>query len=240
VGNYGKVKKAANIETKEKVAVKIINKRLMNEAEATNAMQEIEIISQLHHPNVIRFIEVIDTGERLYLFMERIKGSRPLKQLIEEGISEIKSKDLFKQLTMAIQYCHSMCVVHRDIKPTNILIQINGQLKLIDFGLSAVIESGKLLRTFCGSPSYVAPEILLFNKYSGKSADIWSLGIVLYAMLTSKVLFDCLQKVLTFDWQPPDNVSKECKDLLTKIIVFVPTQRISAEEILAHPWFSEI
>jgi len=210
----------------------------MSELE-TNAMQEIEILRKLHHPNVIRFINVINTDDRLYLFMERIKGC-PLKELIDEGISEIKSKDLFKQLTMAIQYCHSMCVVHRDIKPTNILIQINGQLKLIDFGLSAVIESGKLLRTFCGSPSYVAPEILLFDKYSGKSADIWSLGIVLYAMLTSKVLFDCLQKVLTFDWQPPDNVSKECKDLLTKMIVFVPTRRISAEEILAHPWFSEI
>jgi len=240
VGNYGKVKKATHLETKEKLAVKIINKRLMSEQEATNAMQEIEILSKLHHPSVIRFIEVIDTNERLYLFMEHMHGSRPLKELIEEGISETKSKDLFKQLTVALQYCHSIHIVHRDIKPTNILIQTNGQVKLIDFGLSAIIESGKLQGTFCGSPSSAAPEILLFDNYSGMSADIWSLGVVLYAMLTSKVPFDCLQKILAFEWNHPENVSKECKDLLAKMIVFEPSQRISAEEILLHPWFSEI
>jgi len=237
-GTYGKVKKANHLETGAEVAVKIINKKLMNEQEANRAMKEIEILRSLDHPNIIRFRDVVDTGDRLYLFMEYMKDSQTLKPLIEKEFSEDKAKAIFRQLVGALLYCHSMRIVHRDIKPANVLVCESGYVKLIDFGLSAIIESGKLQGTFCGSPSYVAPEIVLSNMYSGVSADTWSLGVLLYAMLTSKLPFENLQQTLACKWEQPQNISEECKDLLAKMIVRDPSQRISIKEILTHPWLS--
>jgi len=237
-GNYGKVKKANHIETGAEVAVKIINKKLMNEQEANRAMTEIEILRSLDHPNIIRFRDLVDTGERIYLFMEYMKDSQTLKPLIDKGLSETQAKAIFRQLVDALLYCHVMHVIHRDIKPANILVRKDGHVKLIDFGLSAIIESGKLQGTFCGSPSYVAPEIVLSNLYSGTSADIWSLGVLLYAMLTSKLPFENLQQTLACQWEQPQNISEECKDILAKMIVCDPSQRISTKDILTHPWLS--
>jgi len=237
-GTYGKVKKANHLETGAEVAVKIINKKLMNEQEAKKAMTEIEILRSLDHFNIIRFRDLVDTGERIYLFMEYMKDSQTLKPLIDKGLSEAQAKAIFRQLVDALLYCHLMHVIHRDIKPANILVRKDGHIKLIDFGLSAIIESGKLQGTFCGSPSYVAPEIVLSNTYSGLSADIWSLGVLLYAMLTGKLPFENLQQTLACEWEQPQNISEECKNILSRMIVCDPSQRISTKEILTHPWLS--
>jgi len=237
-GNYGKVKRASRIDTGAEVAVKIINKKLMNEEEQVRAMREIEILKRLDHPNIIQFHEMIDTRERLYLFMEYIEGGTTLKKYIEKGLSEAEARDLFKQIAMAISYCHSMQVIHRDIKPTNVLIDGSGRAKLIDFGLSAVSEAGKLQGTFCGSPAFAPPEIILGTKYQGPAADVWCLGVLLYSMVANKLPFDCLAKILACSWVLPENVSTECCDLLSKMIVYDPNHRIGMLDVLNHPWLN--
>jgi PAS domain S-box-containing protein len=237
-GNYGKVKKAHRIDTGEEVAVKIINKKLMNEEEGGRALREIDILRRLDHPNIIRFHEMVDTCDRLYLFMEYMEGGHTLKKYIEKGLSEQESKELFRQIATAILYCHTMQVVHRDIKPTNILIDSTGRAKMIDFGLSAISEAGKLQGTFCGSPAYAPPEIILGTKYMGPAADVWSLGVLLYAMVANKLPFDCLGKILACNWTRPESVSEECRDLLNKMIVYDPSKRISMSDIMLHPWMN--
>lgn len=237
-GNYGKVKKAHRIDTGAEVAVKIINKKLMNEEEEVRAMREIDILRRLDHPNIIRFHEMVDSGDRLYLFMEYMEGGHTLKKYIEKGLSELEAKELFRQIAAAILYCHTMQVVHRDIKPTNILIDSAGRVKMIDFGLSAISEAGKLQGTFCGSPAYAPPEIILGTKYMGPAADVWSLGVLLYAMVGNKLPFDCLGKILACNWTRLDSVSEECRDLLNRMIVYDPNQRISMADIMMHPWLS--
>jgi len=237
-GNYGKVKRANRIDTGAEVAVKIINKKLMSQEEEKRAMQEIEILKKLDHPNIIHFHEVVDSRDRLYLFMEYVQGGQTLKQHMEKGLSEFEAKDIFTQIATAIYYCHNNCVVHRDIKPTNILIDHAGRAKIIDFGLSAVCEAGKLQGTFCGSPAYAPPEIILGTKYSGEAADVWCLGVLLYAMVTNKLPFDCFGKILACNWTRPDNVSDECRDLLNRMIVYDFNQRITMSEILTHPWLN--
>jgi len=236
-GNYGKVKKAYYIDSGNEVAVKIINKKLMNEQEAVNAMKEIEILSKLHHPNIIQFLDLVDTDDRLYMFMECAKGGSTLKQYIaREPLSEAQSKNVFKQLASAMKYCHEENVIHRDIKPSNVLISGKEEVKVIDFGLSAVIESGNLRNTFCGSPSYTAPEILLGEKYFGKPVDVWSLGVLLYLMVANTLPFDCLQNSIACKWVLLDKVSEDCNNLLSKMIVLDPSRRASLPEILKHPW----
>jgi serine/threonine protein kinase len=234
-GAYGKVKRATHNDTGVEVAVKIINKKLMNPEEQSRAQREIEILKRLDHPNIIRFLEMVDTTDRLYLFMEFMEGGHTLMNYMNKQLSESEARSIFRQIAAAINYCHSTQVVHRDIKPTNILMS-TGRVKLIDFGLSAVSESGKLQGTFCGSPAFAPPEIIQGTKYSGSAADIWSLGVLLYSMLANKLPFDCLGKLLNCNWVIPENISDECRDLLQRMLVYDPASRASIREIVTHPW----
>jgi PAS domain S-box-containing protein len=237
VGSYGKVKKAYRTDSGNEVAVKILNKKLMNSVELARAFKEIEILSKLQHSNIIQFFDLVETKDRLYLFMEFMKGSVTLTQYMETvSLSEDEAKKIFHQIVLAVEYCHKLRVIHRDIKAPNILIR-KSEVKLIDFGLSAIIESGNLQHTFCGSPAYSAPEMLLGNNYAGKPVDIWSLGVLLYLMVSSKLPFDCLQKILACEWVQPDNVSDACKDLLSRMMVVDPLARSTIQDILVHPWF---
>jgi len=155
------------------------------------------------------------------------------------GLSEKEAQRCFRQVVSALQYCHERGVLHRDVKPKNILVDINGTLKLIDFGMSNWIEEGKLRSTFCGTPAFASPEIILGIKYTGPQVDAWSTGVVLYLMVTGKYPFENVGEVLTSSYADPPNISEECKDLIKSLLIVDPTKRASLKEVMQHPWYTK-
>jgi len=136
----------------------------------------------------------------------------------------------------ALECCHANEIIHRDLKLQNILLDHNQNVKLIDFGLSNFMEEGKFRNTFCGTPAYASPEILLGKQYRGPEVDVWSLGVVLYSMLTAKFPFGNVSEILKGKFNVPDNVSEECKDLLQKMLLPKKEERATLQQVLTHPW----
>ena len=152
------------------------------------------------------------------------------------------AKSVFKQLIEGIQYCHSKSILHRDIKLDNILLSSNGEIKICDFGVSKLVKGDEKMTEQCGTPAYIAPEILLDRGYQGFGIDIWSAGVVLYAMLYGTVPFKAnnmseLQKMIVkAKYSLQDCISKEARDMLRCLLEKDPAKRISVTNILKHPW----
>ena len=192
-GTFSKVKLGINIKTGMNVAAKILDKETINEKESSRIISEISILKKLKHPNIIRLYDVITTNKYIYLIMEYIGGNDLFHYVLEQKrLTEIQAKKLFRQLISCIEYLNSLGIAHRDIKPENILLnKQKDNIKLIDFGLSHILsKKNELLVTQCGSPCFVAPEVIQGGAYDGLCADIWSCGIVLYFMLVGKVPFE--------------------------------------------------
>ncbi|KAL4589965.1 hypothetical protein LXL04_002878 [Taraxacum kok-saghyz] len=187
--------------------------------------REVEIMQHLSgHPGVVTLKAVYEDSESFHLVMELCSGGRLIDQMTKEGrYSEQRAANIFKELMMVIKYCHDMGVVHRDVKPENILLTASGKIKLADFGLAVRITNGQSLGGLAGSPAYVAPEVLT-GSYSEK-VDVWSGGILLHALL-----------VVNFHTGIWDSVSKPARDLLERILTRNADSRISADEVLSHPW----
>ncbi|KAL7617401.1 serine/threonine-protein kinase PEPKR2 [Lactuca sativa] len=208
--------------------------------------REVEIMQHLSgHPGVVTLKAVYEDSESFHLVMELCSGGRLIDQMTKEGrYSEQRAANIFKELMMVIKYCHDMGVVHRDVKPENILLTASGKIKLADFGLAMRITNGQSLAGLAGSPAYVAPEVITGN-YSEK-VDVWSAGILLHALLVGVLPFqgDSLEDVfeaiktreLNFHTGIWDSVSKPARDLLERILTRNADSRISAEEVLSHPW----
>lgn len=208
--------------------------------------REVEIMQHLSgHPGVVTLKAVYEDSESFHLVMELCSGGRLIDQMTKEGrYSEQRAANIFKELMMVIKYCHDMGVVHRDVKPENILLTTSGKIKLADFGLAVRITNGQSLAGLAGSPAYVAPEVLTGN-YSEK-VDVWSAGILLHALLVGVLPFqgDSLEDVfeaiktvqLNFHTGIWDSVSKPARDLLERILTRNADSRITAEEVLSHPW----
>ncbi|KAL7193738.1 hypothetical protein ACSBR2_025373 [Camellia fascicularis] len=191
-GTFAKVKLATNTENGQHVAIKIIDKHMVIENNLIyQVKREIRTMKLLRHPNIVRIHEVIGTKTKIYIVMEYVSGGQLADKLSYiNRLNEREARKHFQQLIDAVDYCHCRGVYHRDLKPENLLLNSKGNLKVSDFGLSALRKPGDLLSTACGSPSYVAPELLMNKGYEGAAADVWSCGVILFELLAGFLPFD--------------------------------------------------
>ena len=243
-GIFGTVKLATHKITKEKVAIKILNKNRITKAQKTLLSRELSIFKKMNHFNIIKLYSIIETESIIYLIQEYSSG-KELSDYIQNH-SKIDEKEIckfFQQIISGIEYIHYMGIAHRDLKPENILLTRANDIKIIDFGLSNIYSEGELLKTSCGSPYYAPPEMLQGKPYNGLYSDIYSCGIILYYMLSKKLPFnennnkELYKKIIEGKFQMPKNISKEAQDLLKKIIKVNPEERIKIKDIKNHPWF---
>lgn len=247
-GAFAKVYHARNTENGQSVAVKVINKKKITATGlAGHVKREISIMSKLRHPNIVRLHEVLATKTKIYFVMEFAKGGELFAKIANKGrFSEDLSRRLFQQLISAVGYCHSHGVFHRDLKPENLLLDDKGNLKVSDFGLSAVKEQVRIdgmLHTLCGTPAYVAPEILAKRGYDGAKVDIWSCGIILFVLVAGYLPFNdpnlmvMYRKIYSGEFKCPRWVSPDLKRFLSRLMDTNPETRITVDEILRDPWF---
>ncbi|GMH10525.1 hypothetical protein Nepgr_012366 [Nepenthes gracilis] len=247
-GNFGRVYYGKHIVTDESVAIKKMYKDQVKKAGMMEQIKrEISVMRLVRHPNIVRIVEVMATKTKIYLVMEYLKGGE-LFTLVEKGkLHESLARKYFQQLISAVDYCHSRGVCHRDLKLQNLLLDENGDLKVADFGLSAFpgqAHNEGLLYTLCGAPAYVAPEILKRKMYDGAKADIWSCGVILYALLSGhlpfqdKNLMKMYGKILSGKFDFPPGFPYEAKRLLSRILVVNPEKRITVPAIKRVPWFT--
>ncbi|XP_058787883.1 CBL-interacting serine/threonine-protein kinase 11-like [Vicia villosa] len=246
-GAFAKVHYARNIQTGHGVAVKIINKKKLSGTGLTgNVKREITIMSRLHHPHIVRLHEVLATKTKIYFIMDFVRGGELFAKISKGRFSEDLSRRYFHQLISAVGYCHSRGVFHRDLKPENLLLDENGKLKVSDFGLSAVtdqIRPDGLLHTLCGTPAYVAPEILAKRGYDGAKVDVWSCGVVLFVLAAGYLPFNdqnlmvMYRKIYKGEFRCPRWMSPDLRRFLSKLLDTNPETRITVEEMTRDPWF---
>ncbi|XP_009793170.1 CBL-interacting serine/threonine-protein kinase 11-like [Nicotiana tabacum] len=247
-GASAKVYHAREINNGQSVAIKVINKNNKDNIPNENIEREISILRQLRHPYIVKLYEVLATKSKIYFVMEYVKGGELFAKITDHGrFSEDLSRKYFQQLISALNYCHSRGIYHRDLKPENILIDENGDLKISDFGLSATTDQIQkfdgLLHTVCGSPAYVAPEILTIKGYDGAKTDIWSCGIILYVMVAGYLPFYdqnlmlMYKKIYKGEFKCPKWMSPDVKRILSRLLDTNPATRITIEEIIKDPWF---
>ncbi|EEA05749.1 5'-AMP-activated protein kinase catalytic subunit alpha-1, putative [Cryptosporidium muris RN66] len=245
IGSFGKVKLAKHEPTGYNVAIKIMNKAKINSIDMYDkARREISILQSIDHPHIIRLYEVIDTPSDIFMVMEYINGGELFDYIVQKGrLNENESRRLFQQLISGIEYCYINRICHRDLKPENILLDKQCNIKIGDFGLSSYIYDGNFLRTSCGSPNYAAPEVVSGKAYSGPEIDIWSCGVILYALLCGSLPFDdenvsnLFRKIRNGIFNMPGHISDAGKSLIAKMLTVDPSQRINYKEIRRHPWF---
>ncbi|KAJ3193837.1 MAP microtubule affinity-regulating kinase 1 [Irineochytrium annulatum] len=245
-GNFAKVKLATHCLTGEKVAVKIIDKEKLDKVTARKLFREVRIMKLLNHPHIVRLYEVIDTPKELYLIMEYAAGGEIFDYLVAHG--RMKEKDArrhFRQIISAMEYCHNLHIIHRDLKAENLLLDASMNVKIADFGFSNQFSPGQRLNTWCGSPPYAAPELFQGKEYTGPEVDIWSLGVVLYVLVCGSLPFDgsslpkLRARVLAGKYKVPFYMSPDCERLIKKMLVLDPTKRATLDQVKKDPWFSE-
>ena len=247
-GTFGKVILAKDEITDEKVAIKILNKEMiLKETNISKLEREINILKLLRHNNIVHLYNVIETNTYLYLIMEYLKGIELFNYINSKHyLSEMESCIFFQQIISGIEYLGKLKVVHRDIKPENLIILENGTIKLVDFGLSNIYFDNNLLSTACGSPCYAAPEMVKGQQYSGLSVDIWSSGVVLYAMLCGALPFEdednnkLYKKISEGKFEVPEFLSDKAIDFLHRILNVEPNKRYNIKQIKNHPWFNQL
>ncbi|XP_065143152.1 serine/threonine-protein kinase MARK2 isoform X5 [Paramisgurnus dabryanus] len=244
-GNFAKVKLAKHVLTGKEVAVKIIDKTQLNSSSLQKLFREVRIMKLLNHPNIVKLFEVIETEKTLYLVMEYASGGEVFDYLVAHGrMKEKEARAKFRQIVSAVQYCHQKCIVHRDLKAENLLLDADMNIKIADFGFSNEFILGNKLDTFCGSPPYAAPELFQGKKYDGPEVDVWSLGVILYTLVSGSLPFDgqnlkeLRERVLRGKYRIPFYMSTDCENLLKKFLILNPTKRGSLEQIMKDRWMN--
>lgn len=246
-GTFAKVYYGRSISTGQSVAIKMIDKeKILRVGLIDQIKREISVMRLVKHPNVVQLYEVMATKTKIYFVLEYAKGGELFYKVAKGKLKEDVARRYFQQLVSAVDFCHSRGVYHRDLKPENLLLDENENLKISDFGLSALAESKRqdgLLHTTCGTPAYVAPEVINRKGYDGAKADVWSCGVILFVLLSGYLpfhdsnLMEMYRKIGKGEFKCPNGFPPEVRRLLLRILDPNPNTRISIEKIKDHPWF---
>lgn len=244
-GTFGEVRLAQHVCTGHQVAVKILNRALIKSLNVGDKVsREIEILKLFAHPHIIRLYEVIETEQEIYLFVEYAPGGELFELIVElDNLPEATARKFFHQIISGVDYCHRNMVVHRDLKPENLLLDEAQNVRIADFGLSNMMQDGDFLFTSCGSPDYAAPEVISGDMYAGPEVDVWSCGVILYALVCGHLPFDddsipeLFRKIKMGDYTFPKNLNPEVKHLISRMLQVNPMKRITIAEVRRHPWF---
>lgn len=248
-GTFAKVYHARNLKTGQNVAVKMIDKeKVMKVGLIDQIKREISVMRLVKHPNVVQLYEVMASKSKIYFAMEYVKGGELFNKVAKGRLKEDAARKYFQQLIAAVDFCHSRGVYHRDLKPENLLLDENGNLKVSDFGLSALIESrgqDGLLHTTCGTPAYVAPEVINKRGYDGEKTDVWSCGVILYVLLAGYLpfqdsnLMEMYRKISKGEFKCPGWFPPEVRKLLSRILDPNPCTRITLAKLMDNSWFKK-
>jgi calcium/calmodulin-dependent protein kinase I len=251
-GSFATVRLAVSKKNNSKWAIKCIDRQALKPGDETVLESEVRVMKAIDHPNIIKLHAVYDCPKTFYMVMELCTGGELFDRIVEKSFyTEMEAKNCFRQLAEAIKYCHQHHIVHRDLKPENLIYASpddDAVLKLADFGLAQIVEDETMMRAACGTPGYVAPEIVKSIPYNSK-VDVWSCGVILYILLcgfppfyedSTQLLFRKIQRA-EFDYPSPfwDETSEEAKDLINHMLVVDPEERFSIEQVLDHPWMNE-
>ncbi|EOA20652.1 hypothetical protein CARUB_v10000965mg [Capsella rubella] len=248
-GAFAKVYHGRNTGTGQSVAIKVVSKQRLHKGGLNaNIQREIAIMHRLRHPCIVRLFEVLATKSKIFFVMEFAKGGELFAKVSKGRFCEDLSRRYFHQLISAVGYCHSRGIFHRDLKPENLLLDDKLDLKISDFGLSALtdqIRPDGLLHTLCGTPAYVAPEVLAKKGYDGAKIDVWSCGIILFVLNAGYLPFNdhnlmvMYRKIYKGEFRIPKWTSPDLRRLLTRLLDTNPLTRITIEEIIHDPWFRQ-
>jgi len=247
-GTFAKVYHARNFKTGESVAIKAMDKeKILNVQMMEQIKREIWVMRLVRHPNIVRLYEVMATKSKIYIVMEYVEGGDLFDRVVEKGrLKEEEARRYFQQLIRAVDFCHSRSVYHRDLKPENVLLDGNGDVKVSDFGLSALPQQfgqDGLLHTACGTPAYVAPEVITKKGYDGAKADIWSCGVILFVLMAGYLPFQeanlmaMYKKIYKGDFKCPPWFSSEVRTLILRLLDPKPQTRITIAQLMQVPWF---
>ncbi|KAJ3605820.1 hypothetical protein NHX12_027864 [Muraenolepis orangiensis] len=247
VGTFGKVKVGQHELTKHQVAVKILNRQKIRSLDVVGKIRrEIQNLKLFRHPHIIKLYQVISTPTDIFMVMEYVSGGELFDYICKNGkLEEKESRRLFQQIISAVDYCHRHMVVHRDLKPENVLLDAQMNAKIADFGLSNMMSDGEFLRTSCGSPNYAAPEVISGRLYAGPEVDIWSSGVILYALLCGTLPFDddhvptLFKKICDGIFFTPPYLNPAVVGLLKHMLQVDPMKRATIKEIREDEWFKE-
>ncbi|XP_057536919.1 CBL-interacting serine/threonine-protein kinase 12 [Amaranthus tricolor] len=248
-GTFAKVYLAKNVKTDESVAIKVLDKeKIMKGGLMSHIKREISILRRVRHPNIVKLFEVMATKSKIFFVMEYVKGGELFNKVAKGRLKEDVARKYFQQLISAVGFCHARGVYHRDLKPENLLLDENGDLKVSDFGLSAVsdqIQQDGLFHTFCGTPAYVAPEVLARKGYDAAKVDLWSCGVILFVLMAGYLPFhdpnimSMYRKIYKGEFRCPRWFSPDLVKLLLRLLDTNPQKRITIPEVMENKWFKK-
>ncbi|XP_039117482.1 CBL-interacting serine/threonine-protein kinase 12-like [Dioscorea cayenensis subsp. rotundata] len=249
-GTFAKVYYARDARTGDSVAIKALDKeRILQGGLVAHTKREVAALRRARHPNVVHLLEVMATRSKIYFVMEFVRGGELFSRVAKGRLHEDTARRYFQQLISAVAFCHARGVFHRDLKPENLLVDdTNGDLKVSDFGLSAVsdqIRQDGLFHTFCGTPAYVAPEVLARRGYDAAKVDIWSCGVILFVLMAGYLPFydqsvmAMYKKIYKGEFRCPRWFSSDLTKLLSRLLDTNPQTRITIPEIMKSKWFKK-
>ncbi|XP_030203996.1 LOW QUALITY PROTEIN: serine/threonine-protein kinase BRSK2 [Gadus morhua] len=243
-GQTGLVKLGVHCITGQKVAIKIVNREKLSESVLMKVEREIAILKLIEHPHVLKLHDVYENNKYLYLVLEHVSGGELFDYLVKKGrLTPKEARKFFRQIISALDFCHSHSICHRDLKPENLLLDEKNNMRIADFGMASLQVGDSLLETSCGSPHYACPEVIRGEKYDGRRADVWSCGVILFALLVGALPFDhdnlrqLLEKVKSGVFHMPHFIPPECQALLRGMIEVNPDKRLTLEAIQKHSWY---
>ncbi|KAF7224758.1 serine/threonine-protein kinase BRSK2 isoform X7 [Nothobranchius furzeri] len=243
-GQTGLVKLGVHCVTCQKVAVKIVNREKLSESVLMKVEREIAILKLIEHPHVLKLHDVYENKKYLYLVLEHVSGGELFDYLVKKGrLTPKEARKFFRQIMSALDFCHSHSICHRDLKPENLLLDEKNNIRIADFGMASLQVGDSLLETSCGSPHYACPEVIRGEKYDGRKADVWSCGVILFALLVGALPFDddnlrnLLEKVKLGVFHMPHFIPPDCQNLLRGMIEVDASKRLTLEVIQKHTWY---